>query len=551
MHLVVHSCLRLNVTFSFSVPGPDQPHELSIDPGGALIIVGPNGGGKTRLAVHVEQTLNLDAHRISAHRALILNPDVAKISEKKALLGLRTGNASENAQVGHRHGSRWGGKVATNLLNDFDYLVQALFAEQSNTSLNVYQQHKPGSTEPRQEFQLTKFDQLKQIWGRLLPHRILHITGDNILVSLPDSDQKYSAAELSDGERAVFYLIGQVLVARANQVLIIDEPELHVHRSIMSKLWDELEGARQDCSFLFITHDLEFAASRSAQKFVIREFNPTPYWVLEQVPDDTGFDEDVATLILGSRRPILFVEGERTSLDVTLYRCCYPYWTVIPRSSCTQVIHAVATMRANASLTRITCSGIVDGDHYTAEEVDSLKRLGIAVLPVCEIENIVLLPAVSRAIAESEAYRGEDVDARLNELSRSLLDAIDNEQRIEQVTARYVRRRIDRIVKKIDLSRTLTIDEIHSEFNLQTSSVDVKRIAREFQSQLKDALARADLETVLLLYDDKGLMSIAASKLKGCRLQDFESWLTRVLRNTAAPAVAAAISAQMPKLEPS
>lgn len=78
---------------------------------------------------------------------------------------------------------------------------------------------------------------------------------------------------MSDGERAIFYLIGQVLVAAANSVLIIDEPELHIHRSIMSSLWDQLESARQDCAFIFITHDIEFAANRIAKKLQLKIIN--------------------------------------------------------------------------------------------------------------------------------------------------------------------------------------------------------------------------------------------------------------------------------------
>jgi predicted ATP-dependent endonuclease of OLD family len=142
---------------------------------------------------------------------------------------------------------------------------------------------------------------------------------------------------MSDGERAIFYMIGQALVADESTVLIVDEPELHVHRSIMSKLWDELEAIRPDCAFVFITHDLEFAAVRPAQKFVIREYDPAPRWTIEDVPTATGFDEELTTMILGSRRPILFVEGDHNSLDMAIYRCCYPEWTVIPRASCTEV----------------------------------------------------------------------------------------------------------------------------------------------------------------------------------------------------------------------
>jgi hypothetical protein len=64
---------------------------------------------------------------------------------------------------------------------------------------------------------------------------------------------------------------------------------------------------------------------------------PAPRWNIEAVPGNTGFDEKVTTLILGSRRPILFTEGTENSLDLAIYRCCFSNWTVIPRGSCEEV----------------------------------------------------------------------------------------------------------------------------------------------------------------------------------------------------------------------
>jgi len=215
------------------------------------------------------------------------------------------------------------------LLNDYDFLVQALFAEQTNTFGIAYHANKPNAEGAEQPFQITKMDRLADIWQRLLPHRILQITGDDISVISTNGGDPYDASKMSDGERAIFYMIGQALVAAQDQLLIVDEPELHVHPSIMSKLWDELEAARPDCAFVYITHDLEFASARNAQKFVIRDYTPTPNWVVEAVPEDTGFSEELSTLILGSRRPILFVEGSETSLDLPIYRACYPDWTVL------------------------------------------------------------------------------------------------------------------------------------------------------------------------------------------------------------------------------
>ncbi|MGY6550455.1 MAG: AAA family ATPase [Erythrobacter sp.] len=116
------------------------------------------------------------------------------------------------------------------------------------------------------------------------------MTGDDVNVRPRGASDQDSASEMSDGERAIFYLIGQTLLADESTLLIIDEPELHVHRSIMSKLWDELEAARADCAFVFITHDLEFAASRVAEKYVIRDYAPASGWTIEAVPEDTGFD---------------------------------------------------------------------------------------------------------------------------------------------------------------------------------------------------------------------------------------------------------------------
>jgi ATPase subunit of ABC transporter with duplicated ATPase domains len=212
------------------------------------------------------------------------------------------------------------------LLNDDDFLLQALFAERANTSLITHRNAREGNA---QEVQGTKLDLLVEIWNRILPRRQLHITVDDIQVSARDASDKYPARDMSDGERAIFYLVGQTLVAAENSLIIFDEPELHIHKAIISRLWDELEAARPNCGMILISHDLEFAASREGQKYVLRDYTPDTGWTIEEVPEDTGFSEEITTLILGSRKPILFVEGQGGSLDKAIFRACYPGWTVI------------------------------------------------------------------------------------------------------------------------------------------------------------------------------------------------------------------------------
>ena len=536
-------------TFNFSVSAIEGgPLNFTLESGETIVIVGANGSGKTRLATALETSIGLTGHRIAAHRALTLNPEVPKISEMTALNGLRTGWADPRATVDYRDGHRWQSKKETQLLNDYDFLLQALYAEQSNTALQTHAAARQGTLHG--EVNATKLEILKTVWERLLPSRRLLLSADSIQVQSSNGEE-YSAAEMSDGERAIFYVLGQSLVASENSVLIVDEPELHVHPSIMDKLWDAIQAERPDCAFIFITHDLAFASARPGKKYAVREYmhKPQPQWSIEAVPEDTVFDEELVTLILGSRRPVLFVEGTNTSLDIALYRACFPEWTVIPRGSCESVIHSVVTMRRNAALTRVTCSGMVDADDYAHDERAFLAGQGIAVLPVSEIENLVLLPSVSREIALLENYRNGELEQKLAAVKTDVF-TLASSRAVDDVVLQYCRRRIDRTLKRIDLSDAGTVDGIADEYLRCTGMLDVRAIAQAARQRISSAIEADDLPALLQTFDNKGAMlSIVARHLRTTRRDSFEEWLVRVLNNSA-PGLVAALRAYLPQVIP-
>lgn len=507
-----------------------------------MYFVGANGGGKTRLAVQIETELGDKCHRISAHRALSLNPEVAKVSEKSALNALRYGYAGAESQIGYRNVNRWQQKAATNLLNDYDFLVQALFAEQSNTALESHKNARAGNGMPAAQ---TKFEKLVEIWDRLLPHRKLNISGDNITVTVAGSTGHYPAPEMSDGERAVFYLIGQTLMSAQDSLIIFDEPELHIHRSIVAGLWDELEAARPDCSTVIISHDLEFVASRKGQKFVLRAYHPDTGWIIEDIPEESAFSEEVTTLILGSRRPVLFVEGGTRSIDKAVFRACYPDWTIIPRGSCEEVLHAVVTMRANAALTRVSCAGIVDADAYTVEEAEAFRARGIEILPVSEIENLFLLPDVVKAIAKSDGYDQNEVSQRAAQVHDDLFAHATEQKNQLDIILRYCRRRIDRMLKKVDLSAASDVDALAATYAEKTGSLDVNSLAKLARDAMQDAIAKQDVAELLRWYDNKGILTLVA-KVKGVTKDKFEQWVVRVMRSGTVPEMTAALKANLP-----
>ncbi|MGR6783104.1 hypothetical protein ACU6QH_00255, partial [Aeromonas veronii] len=80
----------------------------------------------------------------------------------------RTGYAAETANFSIRTGNRWAGNSATFLLNDYDFLIQSLFADQANTSLQTHKNARAGMGQP---VAATKLERLVEIWDRILPQR--------------------------------------------------------------------------------------------------------------------------------------------------------------------------------------------------------------------------------------------------------------------------------------------------------------------------------------------------------------------------------------------
>ena len=518
-----------------NIPRKDNSNlELTLETGKTTIIIGANGSGKTRLAVFLEEQLGEKAHRIAAHRALILKSDLEKITEEKAKNALMYG--LDYGHIENRTGWRWDGNANIALLNDFGKLLQYLFAEQNNISVKYYQNCLNNNPV---EIKKSKLYKLKELWEILLPHKILHITGDNIFVStMTESTSKYLASEMSDGERAVFYILGQVLSANEGSILIFDEPELHIHKSIISNLWDEIEKLRPDCSFLMITHDIEFAATRVAKKYVIRNYYPAPAWDISEIPD-SELDEQTITLILGSRRPILFVEGEKTSLDMEIYRLCYPEWTVIPKGACKDVIQAVSSLRKlneDMPILNIKCAGIVDRDTRDNSQIQKLEGEGIKVLLCSEIENIFSRSSVAYEILKIEDFTDDELTNKQEQFKTELLDYIQDKlsgDKLEKFVVKRIHRRIDTYLKNIDLSDTQNSndmkDKLISELLALTNS-KINEWISEMKNEIQKCIDHQDIDGLLEIYEDKGLLAKTASILRDARKSDFENWLMRKLK---------------------
>jgi len=523
---------------------------LELRAGMSTIVVGANGSGKTQLATNCEEQLGEQAHRISAQRMLALDPEIERIGEEIARERLRYGS-KRTEMIGEptfaRKHRRWGQAQAQFILNDAVALLQILFAEQANVGVAVNEAAGPGAVVVGRETILRK---LKAIFHRVLPGRRLTTTADNIAVSAIDAQgvesEPYSITKMSDGEKAVFYMVGQVLVAQQGSVFIMDEPEIHVHRAILGRLWDELEAARTDCAFLLITHDLEFAAARAGKKYVVRSYAPLTGWQIEEVPEAEGFSEDLVTLILGSRKPVLFVEGQQGSLDLAFYRACYPDLTVIPRGGCQDVIHSVATMRRSAALTRITCAGLVDADGRDANDRAHLANLGVSVLPVAEIENLLLLPDVARVILAKNDFASSALEQKLAEVKAAVFADAAVPANVNEVVLGHVRRRVDQMLKRTNFTVDKSVGALATSYTAQTGALDILAIAAGIEKTITDAIAADDLPALLAIYDRKRPLLAIAARLRTGHVTEFTAWVTRAIQSKDDNRLRLAVEAVLP-----
>ncbi|MGY8605196.1 DUF4435 domain-containing protein [Gluconobacter cerinus] len=532
-----------------SVVTPSGSIAVLIKSGSSVVFIGANGAGKTRLGVHFERHFakgTVETHRIAAHRSLKLNPNVVPPSLEIAQNCLRFGLDNEQRQS--KEVSRWGQKPETILLNDFDHVLSALYAENNDVSVKFRTQAvaNPGSPPPPPP--PAKIDKLKAIWERVLPHRELVVLGGNIKTKTAYGTE-YPASDMSDGERVIFYLIAQSLLAKPDTLLIFDEPELHINKSILAKLWDEIESVRADCAFLYITHDVEFASSRhAATKYALRSYQKTPNeaWDIELVPENAEIPDDVVATIIGSRRPVLFVEGDGGSLDASLYRRAYNEFTVIPIGSCDQVIHTVSSFAARSELHRVGCAGLVDRDGRSSDEVAYLEEKGVYCLPVSEVENLLLLPGVFLALAKALHFSDGDAQSRLNALRAFVLTQAN--QQIDAICIRYTKRRIDAAMKRIGLTGTDPA-ALEAEFKAAVAGIEPLTVFGEAKSALSAAIAAQEYERVLYFYDNKGLLAESARQL-GYQQRALEEFIGRALRSEKNIELHAALAVVLPTVTP-
>lgn len=461
--------------------------------GEVLFVLGANGTGKSSLLQRFYTSHHGRARRISAHRQTWFPSNAMTLSAQKKK-STETSIFSEDTSPHSRWMDNYSAQRASVAIYD---LIDAENVRARGIAEAV------DADDIALARQLSKRDAPIKVINELLK-----LSNIPIEISVKESEEvmanrnggpQYSIAELSDGERNALLIAANVLTARPETILFIDEPERHLHRSIISPLLTLLFSQRDDCAFVISTHDVMLPLDNpDARTLLVRgcayQNSQVMNWDADLVATDTEIDEQLKQDVLGSRRKLLFVEGTESSLDKPLYSLLFPQVSVIPKSSCRDVEHAVSSIRDAHDLHWLRAFGIVDNDRRPEGVIAELKEKGVYAVPVYAVESIYYHAEVLQRLATRQhEMTGADADQLLEQAKAAAIDSVrPHIQRLsERVVEASIRQSLmSRLPSRSNIAQAQPIDV----------TIDVPAIVADEVARLMQACDDGDLGVIVARY---------------------------------------------------
>lgn len=470
-----------------------------IDNKSSIVLIGANGSGKTRMSVWIEKN-NENVFRISAQKSLVMPENVSpkdiEIAQKELYYGID--NIGPSKQWATQQ-YRWGKKPNTAMLNDFNKLLTYLVSEDYEKSIEYRKKHKAGQNNFDNE---TILDNVKNVWEDIVKHRKLEITPGKINVLTSDGIP-YNGAEMSDGEREIFYFLGEVLSAPNSSIIVIDEPENHLHDLILDDLWNKLEQLRNDCTFIYITHKIDFAVSRTDSTVLwLKDYKGNNIWDYSIV-EENDLPHDLFLTILGSRKKVLLVEGD---YDYRLYSLIFPNYNVIKIGNCENIITYVKSFAELESFHYISVSGIIDRDQRPESVLEQYKNEGIYSLKFNEIENLFLILEIIRYVSKSLGKTDEEIEQVINVVKNKTFDKIIEQKDLQLM--KYVKYEVKNRQSEVLNKKNNNISEFKEYYAENILSGNkIQEIYEHFESEMNVIIDSRDYNKLLEFYSNKGLIN--------------------------------------------
>ena len=305
--------------------------------------------------------------------------------------------------------------------------------QKQNAELSRFTRLEGGTASTYWKENKSLLDRLNHILCKVNLPVVAEEIGDNedVLVCNSNGD-KYDIAQLSDGERTAVLIAAEIITVPPNTLVLIDEPERHLHRSIISPLMQELFSERPDCCFIISTHDITLPTDNpKSRTLLVRDckYNDgvPQKWVVDLIEPNKKINKEIMMDILGASRKLLFVEGENDKLDSQFYSAIFTDVSVIPKGSFADVKHAVKGIRNSEEFCWPEVYGLVDRDERKPEDVKKLEESRIYSLPVCAVESLYYSQKmVGMVVKHTPHLKSTEYDDHLKKVREETVKAFSN-----------------------------------------------------------------------------------------------------------------------------
>lgn len=532
--------------YKYYLPDEYGDKELCETDTNSVIIIGPNGSGKSKLGAWIERQDPKNVHRVASQRSLNFSEHVPYKSFEESTGELFYGS-DERQYWDSNKGVRWNwdSSNTTKLLDDFDVALSALLARYRSDVERFYNRCKEAESkgEKKPQTPVTVLDKLFRIWSSVFPHRALNQSDAKFVASLDQEGDKkeYAATQMSDGERSVLYLASQILCLPSDIILIIDEPELHLHPALMGRLWRALEQERGDCLFIYITHDTQFASEHcGSDKYWIKSFDGE-YWQWEPIPD-SDLPAGLLLDLLGNRRNVLFVEGTEASIDRQLYEALFPEFYIVPCGGCSQVIAYTKAYSSLPNTVGAKAYGIIDRDFRSDASLESLERKGVFSLKVAEVENLFITEEVLRVMARR--FVCPDADSVVESIKQYVIEERFKPHISHQVNEATIFT-LKELLQGIDI-RVNNGDDAAASFEDALNNLLPAEVLSNQQERFESIAEREDYEEVLRVFNEKGLAK-SVGHFMGVNDRDYCGKVIAMLRGSDGDEIREALGLYVPE----
>lgn len=390
-----------------------------------------------------------------------------------------------------------------------------------------------GAVVQRQEDPTKKFEDL---FGQLLhPKRMSPIQPDSSTIQYFDEDGILrSFSELSSGEREVIVLSFDILLQNpTDSVIVIDEPEIHLHPELAFRLVKVLKSIGERNQIFLFTHspDIIGSAFETGIYFVRPKSRTTGNQAVKV--DSSNLDdlklipnlrETIGMLSLGKK--LLFVEGSGTSMDRSVFSSIAKSTkidiAIVPSDSCSNINNmALMCETLQKGLFGIELYMVRDRDSLLDSQIASFtaKSAGkLRFLPFYHIENTFLSPEAIHKIAlklnPTTTLTVQDIGNKLVEFARdqinsNIVEYVRNEIRFQAgnfdatpVSKVLPSTTVEEIIQRMVSKKDSVISEYASDF----SEINIRAKVEGWKTKLENSLASGWSSEARVLFYGKGLL---------------------------------------------